>query len=152
MKRIHTIGLLLLLVISSSCSIMNSITNNQLMNIQKGMTPEQVTAVLKRAPDYRRFDNGAEEWEYRGYKGNEYSALIVWFVDGRVDGMDSFKIPTPVAAVTPVPERTFTAGTHQGSADCVWASRTGRPMNREEFGVFIKDLKSGFSSVPFSHL
>lgn len=43
-------------------------------------------------PEYRRFDRGMEEWEYRSLSliSGEYKVVVITFEDGRVSGMDTF--------------------------------------------------------------
>ena len=63
MKRVkETLAVLFLSLVLGSCgSLMD---NNILLSIHKGMTQEEVTKLLGR-PDYRRFDEQGEQWEYR---------------------------------------------------------------------------------------
>lgn len=90
MKKIHSILLLLLVVIASSCSSM-LVSNNQLMKIRKGMTSKEVVAVLGK-PDYRRFDEQMEVWEFHRFMGGVGPSVVaVQFIDDRVTGLDTFE-------------------------------------------------------------
>lgn len=62
MKRVkETLAVLFLSLVLGSCgSLMD---NNILLSIHKGMTQEEVTKLLGR-PDYRRFDEQGEQWEF----------------------------------------------------------------------------------------
>ena len=67
MKKIHTFGILLMMILLGSCiSSQAGFTNEQLLSIRKGMTLEQVTDVLG-SPSYRTFNDKGEEWEFRGF-------------------------------------------------------------------------------------
>ena len=58
MKKIHVSAILILLVVMSSCAgLILNFKNSQLMSIQKGMTQQEVKAILGK-PNYRRFDVG----------------------------------------------------------------------------------------------
>ena len=98
MKLIRQVfGLLVCVIGLSSCASL--LTNkNVLMNVQKGMSQKEVSSILGK-PDYRRFDNELEEWEYsKPIMGNAgYTTIIVGFVNDRVVNMDSFQGETPVA-------------------------------------------------------
>lgn len=88
----------------SSCGLT---TGSAIMKVQKGMSQEEVSRLLGK-PDFRRFDNGSEQWEYK--KTNLYTAtdmlIIIDFIDGQVANMDSFRdeIPAPPIAVCPPAE------------------------------------------------
>ena len=62
MKNIHIILFFTLWVILGSCSTYY-ISNKQVMEVQQGMSRQNVEKILGK-PDYRRFDGGGEEWEY----------------------------------------------------------------------------------------
>ena len=65
MKKIHTFGILLLMMMLVGCVTAGvGFTNEQLAGIHRGMTLEQVKEVLG-APAYRSFDDKGEEWEFR---------------------------------------------------------------------------------------
>lgn len=138
MKKIHTILFLMLGMILSSCSTYY-VSNKQVMEVQEGMTRQNVENILGE-PDYRRFDGGIEEWEYRRVSSVLYQTLmtiIVSFEEGRVVGMNTFNTeerlpPAPVVmppsvVVTPpadyLPERPYRKTL----------------MTREEFDSFFRD-------------
>ena len=68
------------------------------------MTQEEVTKLLGR-PDYRRFDEQGEQWEYRkgGGIGHYGTTILIDFKNNLVSNLDSFEsVPTPPAvAVCP---------------------------------------------------
>ena len=65
MKKIHTFGILLLVMMLVGCVTASAgFTNEQLSGIHRGVTLEQVKEVLG-APAYRSFDDKGEEWEFR---------------------------------------------------------------------------------------
>lgn len=84
MKTIKTLSLLLILSIGiSSCSILNS-TQRKMLNIEKGMTKNEITRLLG-VPDYRNFDSEIEEWIYVKIDMD----LIVGFYNGVVESLNS---------------------------------------------------------------
>ncbi|WP_288150288.1 DUF4476 domain-containing protein [Phocaeicola sartorii] len=81
----------------SSCGLTAS---NAIMKVQRGMFQEEVSQLLG-SPDFRRFDNGSEQWEYTTAANK---VIIIDFIDGMVTNMDSFKAivtPPPVAVCPP---------------------------------------------------
>lgn len=140
MKKIPIILFLTLGMILSSCSTYY-VSNKRVMEVQEGMTRQNVENILGQ-PDYRRFDGGIEEWEYRRVSSVLYQTLmtiIVSFEDGRVIGMNTFNSeerlpPAPVVmppsvVVTPpadyLPERPYRKTV----------------MTREEFDRFFRDYR-----------
>lgn len=103
MKRVkETLAVLFLSLVLGSCgSLMD---NNILLSIHKGMTQEEVTKLLGH-PDYRRFDEQGEQWEYRkgGGIGHYGTTILIDFKNNLVSNLDSFEsVPTPPAvAVCP---------------------------------------------------
>ena len=140
MKKIHVSAILLLLVVMSSCaSLLADFRNSQLMGIQKGMTQQEVKTILGE-PNYRRFDGGMEEWEYRGYLSKAGPSVIcVNFIDNRVVGLDSFKDGAPT--VPPAPSFSLGIG-GTVSASEVGHSYSYRAMRNDEFARFLNDAKS----------
>lgn len=100
----QTLLTLLICATLSSCSLTTSST---IMKVQKGMSQQEVTHLLGK-PDFRRFDQGTEQWEYT--KTNMSTAtstvIIIDFIDGQVANMDSFngEVPPPPVAVCPPAE------------------------------------------------
>ncbi len=91
MKNIHIILFFTLWVILGSCSTYY-VSNKQVMEVQQGMSRQNVEKILGK-PDYRRFDGGGEEWESHRISSVLYGnsiKIIVYFADGRVTGMDTF--------------------------------------------------------------
>ena len=102
MKRVkETLAIFLLSLVLGSCgSLMD---NNILLSIHKGMTQEEVTKLLGR-PDYRRFDEQGEQWEYRKGEGlGRYgTTILIDFKNSLVSNLDSFEsVPIPPALVIP---------------------------------------------------
>ena len=103
MRRLkQTLLALTICTLVISCSLTTSST---IMKVQRGMSQEEVSHLLGK-PDFRRFDNGSEQWEYT--KTNMSTAantvIIIDFVDGMVTNMDSFEsniTPPPVAVCPP---------------------------------------------------
>lgn len=99
MKKIHVMLLLSLLMITSGCASLY-ITNKQLMDIENGMSRQEVKNILGK-PDYRRFDGDTEEWEYSRYMAMMgYATVLVRFFGEEVVGMDTFENVTSPAATT----------------------------------------------------
>ena len=102
MKKIHIILFFTLWVIASSCSTYY-VSNKQVMEVQQGMSRQNVERILGK-PDYRRFDGNTEEWEFHRVSSVLYGnsiKIIVYFADGRVTSMDTFNgdeilLPPPV--------------------------------------------------------
>lgn len=88
----------------SSCGGLT--TTGTVMQIQKGMSQEEVTRLLGK-PDYRRFDQGSEQWEYRKTNmtigASPNMTILIDFIDNRVTNMDSFddSAPGPHIAICP---------------------------------------------------
>lgn len=89
MKGIHVLLIMLLLVLGTSCG-----TTNKLMQVQEGMTKQEVTTLFG-VPEYRRFDGGIEEWEYQilSVITGDTKVVVITFDRDRVSGMNTFKIP-----------------------------------------------------------
>ncbi|OJU52797.1 MAG: hypothetical protein BGN96_10240 [Bacteroidales bacterium 45-6] len=94
--KISKLFLTLCIVVStlSSCTTMRSF-NDKLFSIEKGMSKEQVLSILGK-PDYRRFDNAFEEWEYN--PTFSVNVMVVTFENGRVSSLDSFAQKLPAQA------------------------------------------------------
>ena len=107
MKNIHIILFFTLWVILGSCSTYY-VSNKQVMEVQQGMSRQNVEKILGK-PDYRRFDGDGEEWEYHRISSVLYGnsiKIIVYFADGRVTSMDTFNgdeilLPAPVVMLLP---------------------------------------------------
>ena len=90
MKKIHTFGILLLMMMLVGCVTAGvGFTNEQLAGIHRGMTLEQVKEVLG-APAYRSFDDKGEEGEFRVMVLSGWSVVRVRFVDSKVTEMKSY--------------------------------------------------------------
>ena len=92
MKRIRKMALVGVLgIVMSSCASMFLTVTDKAARIQPGMTKDEVMAIMDGAPDYRRFANGRDEWEYRTRIGEDYDVVVLDFRNGRVAQMDSFR-------------------------------------------------------------
>ncbi|MDR1518307.1 MAG: DUF4476 domain-containing protein [Dysgonamonadaceae bacterium] len=90
---LRQIIVLLLLVGAGSCSSLYK-GRSALMRVEKGMSKDEVGKLLG-TPDYRRFNDELEEWEYRRMITGGDAVVIVYFSGGRVAGMDSFEDNAP---------------------------------------------------------
>ncbi|MDD3040602.1 outer membrane protein assembly factor BamE [Bacteroides sp.] len=92
MRNIHAVLLFLVLILSSSCASYY-VSGKKVMEVQKGMTQQEVRQLLGK-PDYRRFEGDLEEWEFRRDKGTPLTptpmTIIIQFMDGEVVSMDTF--------------------------------------------------------------
>lgn len=118
-------------------------TGNTIMKIQRGMSQEEVIHLLGE-PDFRRFDNGSEQWEYT--KANmsivTNMVIIIDFVDGVVTNMDSFNpnpTPPPVAVCPPNKPITAVSPGHPDHFDP--HSPKHRAMNPHDFENLYKKVK-----------
>jgi hypothetical protein len=95
MKKSIIIFSLFFSLFFSSCGMMKSSVSDLMQNVQVGMTKQDVQNLFKGKPDFRRFEDNKEEWSYRRYSilNNDYTVIIIRFLDGKVIGMDSFKDP-----------------------------------------------------------
>ena len=147
MKKIQITWLLLIVMLLSSCSMLRQ--PSPFMEIKKGMTQEEVVALCKE-PQYKRFDEMGEEWEYRTYISNNYSIIVINFADGRVVALDMFKEPVqtiitqPNQPTTP-PIITIGPGQIPGHRPEQCPSSL-KAMSDSEFAAFLDSVKSGFSS------
>lgn len=97
MKKLFYILCIPLMMLCSSCgSIQSTSTSKLISQVQVGMTKDDVVSLFKEDPKYRRFEGNKEEWAYRRYSllDNQYTMILIRFVDGKVTGMDSFKDTT----------------------------------------------------------
>ena len=67
-----------------------NIVDQALFQVQPGMTFAQVQAILDK-PDYRRFNQEFEQWEYRRIIKRQPVEVILLFKDGALCEMDSFR-------------------------------------------------------------
>ncbi|MDR0892994.1 MAG: DUF4476 domain-containing protein [Mediterranea sp.] len=113
MRTLHQAVVLGMAIVLAGCETYQA---SAIMRIHEGMTQQDVTNLLG-SPDFRRFNNGVEEWEYRQYGTFQKArTILVSFADFKVTGMDSFATPvsqTPApAAVIPVMPATPSAFRH----------------------------------------
>lgn len=75
-----------------SCVTQESASHN-IMAIHKGMTMDEVLHLFNK-PQYRRFNQEGEEWEYKITSlWNDDKMLVIQFEDQHVVGMDSYVVP-----------------------------------------------------------
>ena len=142
MKKLkQTLLALVICALVSSCGLTTSST---IMKIQRGMSQEEVSHLLGK-PDFRRFDNGSEQWEYT--KTNMSTAantvIIIDFVDGMVTNMDSFEppiAPPPVAVCPPSEVITVVPPSHPNHSD--QHRPRHRAMNPQDFENLYKKVKN----------
>ncbi len=83
----------------SSCSSLLTTVADKSAQIQKGMSKEEVVAIMGN-PAYRRFNEVSDQWEYRTRLVNGGSDVVVIdFRHGRVSGMESFFEHDPCPAL-----------------------------------------------------
>lgn len=130
----------LLLMGFSACSQGTYVLSTKVLNkIHPGMSGKEVCSVMG-DPDFRRFNQNVEEWEYRKWLSGRDAVVIVSFENGCVVAMDSFEYPNvPQAPVAPVPPVVVT---EQGPSQPVRMHR----MNDAEFREFYQKVKA----EPFS--
>ncbi|MEG1563078.1 MAG: DUF4476 domain-containing protein [Bacteroides sp.] len=150
MKRILLPLLLLPLLLSSCASLIDGASSRKFLSIQQGMSQQEVLDLCKE-PSYKRFDEGGEQWEYRGYYiSGVYSVILMDFVNGVVAGLDMFPVPAanvsvsspnpPAIVVEPSYRPDFQRPPHGGNAGY------RDVMPEREFASFLHSLKSGFST------
>lgn len=101
MRRLkQTLLALVICALVSSCGGLT--TTSTVMQIQKGMSQEEVTHLLGK-PDYRRFDQGSEQWEYHKTNmtigASTNMTIIIDFINNQVTNMDSFDDTVPTAPI-----------------------------------------------------
>lgn len=146
MKKLHMILILALWMVAGSCSTYY-VSNQQVMEVQQGMSQKNVEKILGK-PDYRRFDGDMEEWEFHRVSSVLYATsmrIIVFFADGRVVSMDTFNGDVrphpapPVIMPAPVVVNTNPGypPKHEGEPH-----RRPRAMSPAEFNRFFRDFKN----------
>lgn len=102
---IQTTALAVLLSTLTGCGLYDTANQrSQLMgNLHEGMTRKEVIATLGK-PEFRRFNNGIEQWEYhKTHWGGEKTVITLDFQDDKVIALDSYDgtFP-PVTAYPPI--------------------------------------------------
>ena len=148
MRNVKQLLMLLATVIGmTSCSVLQP--TDGWRKIKPRMTQEEVLAICKE-PQYKRFDEMGEEWEYRLEFNYDVETAIVNFVDGRVVALDMFKSYMPRPAQQP--SATIVVGSGQ-RPELGYRPDTGyRPgnvMSEKEFDLFHQSLKNAFSPERF---
>lgn len=106
MKTRTFIALALIISSFSLCSCGTYMSSKSaILKIEKGMSKKEVVGLLGE-PNFRRFDEQVEQWEYKkeGLLSSETTIIIVDFINGRVSNMNSFNgdsYPNPPVAVYP---------------------------------------------------
>ena len=82
---------LLLAVLVMGCGIYESygFDYKQLSSIERGMSFKEVCTILGE-PAFRDLNKEGEAWTFRAYTPAGWSAVKVWFKDGKVDEMKSY--------------------------------------------------------------
>lgn len=82
---------LLLAVLVTGCGIYESygFDYKQLSSIERGMSFKEVCTILGE-PAFRDLNKEGEAWTFRAYTPAGWSAVKVWFKDGKVDEMKSY--------------------------------------------------------------
>lgn len=148
MKKLHIIVILTLWMVAGSCSTYY-VSNRKVMEVQQGMPQQNVEKILGK-PDYRRFDGDIEEWEFHRVSSAVYATsirIIVFFVDGRVTGMDTFNgnvrpLPPPPSVIMSAPVVVNTAPVYPPEHE-ERPHRHPRAMNSADFNRFFSDYKKG---------
>ena len=80
---------------AASCGMVRSVvfTPSQVESIRRGMTKEEVLAITKTAPDYKRFSKDREQWEFHRYVNSNNTAIIIDFHRGIVDELNTLPLP-----------------------------------------------------------
>ena len=85
-------------LIFASCTALGISSGAALNRIHQGQTPEEVHAIMKCQPDYRRFtEDGLEQWEYRfnQQQNGDCDVVLVSSRNGRVASMETFPYVAP---------------------------------------------------------
>lgn len=89
---------ILSVLIFASCTALGISSGAALSRIHQGQTPEEVHAIMKCQPDYRRFtEDGLEQWEYRfnQQQNGDCDVVLISFRNGRVASMETFPYVAP---------------------------------------------------------
>ena len=118
-------------------------STNTINSVEKGMTTEQVKAILG-TPDERRMDGGVERWEYSKLTNafyQTYKTVKVDFVNGRVTGFAAYNEPDwPKDEVHPVPHIHSQRPVPPVSPSV--PQRADEYMSDEEFNTLYNKIKS----------
>ena len=91
MKKMSVVLGLLLAVLVRGCGIYEGygFDYKQLSSIERGMSFKEVCTILGE-PAFRDLNKEGEAWTFRAYTPAGWSAVKVWFKDGKVDEMKSY--------------------------------------------------------------
>jgi len=150
MKAIRQIitGTAIALALSGCASLLSpGPSTDVLSNIQKGMSKQEIINLLG-SPDFRRFDNAMEEWEFtrRLYNPNATGTttqIVISFEEGKVVAMDSFeKEPYPMSpspngrGVNPFSDFNF-RGIPPGEFQRLYEKVKSRPFKDDQFEMML---------------
>lgn len=144
MKTRQTFLLLTILITVSSCASFFYGPTIRLMEVEMGMTKEEVKQ-LSGKPSYRRINDRGEEWEYRNATASGWNVYVISFVSERVTTVDMFfeQICAQVATIPPVNQTPviITTSTSQpgGSQDPLFYREVA--MDRRAFERFLISTK-----------
>lgn len=105
-------GAFALCLLLSSCGMQGLSGSNRLMNVQRGMTIDEVVAVLGK-PLYRSFDRSREQYEFHRTISGTDMRIFVAFQDGRVVSMHSENLslrspqPREIPPTAQMPNRVY---------------------------------------------
>lgn len=99
MKKIHVLSMMLFLILGTGC-----VSTSQLMKVEEGMSRQEITKIFG-TPEFRRFDRGMEEWEYRKLivLTGDVKVTVITFEDGKVCGMNTFNVAEVHQHPAPLP-------------------------------------------------
>lgn len=74
------------------------------MKVEEGMSKQEIAKIFG-TPEFRRFDRGMEEWEYRKLilVTGEVKVTVITFEDGKVCGMNTFNVADVHQHPAPLP-------------------------------------------------
>jgi len=98
-----TLLILLVCSVMTSCSSLFTAANSSLMQVQRGMTKNEVISLMGN-PDFRRFNNMNEQWEYLRYINGNSMVVVIDFADDKVFSMDSFRRDVPALQNVYIPD------------------------------------------------
>lgn len=103
MKKMSVVLGLLLAVLVMGCGIYESygFDYKQLSSIERGMSFKEVCTILGE-PAFRDLNKEGEAWTFRAYTPAGWSAVKVWFKDGKVDEMKSYLVVTAFSPFYPL--------------------------------------------------
>ena len=144
MKTKILIAFALIICAVSFCSCGSFMTGKRaIMKVEKGMIKKDVVSLLGE-PDFRRFNEQMEEWEYKKMNPltSETTIIIVDFIDERVSNMNTFSgdnNPNPPVAVYPPHDTNYGKPSYPPHPDD--HGKPSRAINEEEFQQLYNKVK-----------